>query len=134
MKFEFEGVDELIKELDKLEKVSQRLKNDALKAGGDLLRDRMKEEVYSNGLHRISGEAYESITRTDPKGNELFVGTQGGVQAPGYYLYMHEFGYYNVRAGRFIAPRPFASIAYEGAKADILNKYAEVFRKGLGIT
>jgi HK97 gp10 family phage protein len=133
MNFEFEGVDELIKELDKLEKVSQRLKNDALKAGGDLLRDRMKEEVYSNGLHRISGEAYESITRTDPKGNELFVGTQGGVQAPGYYLYMHEFGYYNVRAGRFIEPRPFASIAYEGAKTDILNEYVDVFRKGLGI-
>lgn len=134
MKFEFEGIDQLIKELDRIENVSQRLKNDALKAGGDLLRDRMKEEVYSNGLHRISGEAYESITRTDPKGNELFVGTQGGVQAPGYYLYMHEFGYYNVRAGRFIAPRPFASIAYEGAKTDILNEYVEVFRKGLGIT
>lgn len=134
MKFEFEGIEELIRELDRMEQVTEELKDKALISGGDLLRDRMKAEVYAHGLDKITGEAYESITRTDPKNNELYVGVEGGKQQPGFYLYFHEFGYYNVRAKRFIAPRPFASIAYENAKPDILNAYADVFRKGLGIT
>jgi HK97 gp10 family phage protein len=134
MNVEFEGIDELIKELDKIEGMTKSLKNKALEAGGDALREQMKKEVYAHGLDRISGDAQDAIVRTDPKRNELFVGTPGGVQAPGYYLYMHEFGFYNVRARRFIAPKPFASIAFENAKPDILNAYVDVFRKGLGIT
>src|SRR5690606_29276824 len=105
----------------------------ALIRGGDVLRDRMKKEVYRHGLDRISGEAEEAIIRTDPKNDELFVGTQGGAKAPGFYLYMHEFGYWNVRAKRFIPPKPFASIAYEMAKPDILDAYVDEFRKGLGM-
>ncbi len=131
--FEFEGIDELIAELDKIEGMTDELKDKALIAGGDFLRDRMKEEVYRNGLQRITGEAQESIVRTDPSGGVLFVGTQGGKQAPGFYLYMHEFGFYNVRARRFIAPRPFASIAFEGSKDGILEEYLTVFRGGYGL-
>lgn len=134
MNFEFEGLDELIAEIDRIEEVSEDLKDKALIEGGDVLRDRMKAEVYAHGLHRRTGQAEEAITRTDPKNHELFVGTEGGKQQPGFYLYMHEFGFWNVRAGRFIAPRPFASIAYQGAIPDIMNVYADVFRKGLGMT
>jgi len=128
---EFEGIDELIAEVDRIEGMTPRLKNRALIRGGDILRDQMKKEVYSHGLDRISGEAEEAIIRTDPKNNELFVGTQGGVKAPGFYLYMHEFGYWSVRANRFIPPKPFASIAYEMSKNKILDAYVDEFRKGL---
>lgn len=134
MRLEFEGLDELIAEIDRIEDITNDLKDDALIAGGDFLRDKIQEEVYSHGLHRRSGQAGESITRTDPKNNELFVGIKGGDQVPGYYLYMHEFGYYNVRAGRFMAPLPLFSIVYENNKSNILNKYVEVFRKGLGMS
>ena len=78
MKFEFEGIEELIRELDRMEQVTEELKDKALISGGDLLRDRMKAEVYAHGLDKITGEAYESITRTDPKNNELYVGVEGG--------------------------------------------------------
>ena len=122
---EFEGIDELIEEVDRIEGLTPELKDNALIAGGDLLRDRMKEAVYSHGLERRSGEAQEAIIRTDPNNNELFVGTEGGKKQPGFYLYMHEFGFWNVRAGRFIAPRPFASIAYENNKNAILNAYVD---------
>src|SRR4051794_19302455 len=104
MEFEFEGLDELIKEIDKIEGLTEDLKDKALIKGGDFLKDRISSEVYSHGLTKRSGEAQEAITRTDPENNELFVGTKGGKKQPGYYLYMHEFGYYNVRAKRFIAP------------------------------
>lgn len=133
MKLEFEGIDELIKEIDRIEGLTTRIKNKALIRGGDILVKQMKEEVYNNGLDRITGEAYDSITRTNPKRNELFVGVAGGYQQPGFYLYFHEYGYYNVRVGRFIPPKPFASIAYEKSKPEILDAYVDEFRKGLGM-
>lgn len=132
MNLEFEGIDDLIAEIDRIEGLTQELKDEALIAGGDYLRDQIKSEVYSHGLHKRSGEAEEAITRTNPKNNELFVGTKGGKKQPGFYLYMHEFGYFNVRAGRFIAPLPLVSIVYENNKNAILDKYVDVFKKGLG--
>lgn len=132
MNLEFEGLDDLIAEIDRIEGLTQELKDEALIAGGDYLRDQIKSEVYSHGLHKRTGEAEEAIVRTNPKNNELFVGTEGGKKQPGFYLYMHEFGYFNVRAGRFIAPLPLVSIVYENNKNAILDKYVEVFKKGLG--
>lgn len=133
MNFEFSGLDELIAEIDRIEGLTDDLKDEALIKGGDLLKDRMKEAVYAYGLHRISGDAEESIDRTDPKNDELFVGTKGGKRQPGFYLYMHEFGYWNVLAKKFIAPKPFASITYEKSKSAILDAYVDVFRKGMGM-
>jgi HK97 gp10 family phage protein len=134
MELKFEGLDELIREVDKIEGLTNRIKNKALIRGGDILVKHMKKEVYNHGLDRITGEAYESITRTDPRGGELFVGVEGGYQQPGFYLYFHEYGYYNVLVGRFIAPKPFASIAYEKSKWEIFDAYVDEFRKGLGMT
>ena len=133
MNLEFSGIDELIAEIERIENLTDDLKDKALISGGDILLERMKTEVYANGLHKLTGEGQESLIRTEPKDGELFVGTQGGKKQPGFYLYMHEFGFYNVRARRFIAPRPFASIAYENSKDDILSAYVDEFRKGLGM-
>ena len=47
---------------------------------------------------------------------------------------MHEFGYWNVRAKRFIAPKPTFSIIYENNKNKILDIQAEVIRRGLGMS
>lgn len=133
MDLKFEGFDELIQEIDRIEGVTEQIKDEALIAGGDVLLKRMQAEVYANGLDRISGDAQESLTRTDPQNGELFVGTQGGKKQPGFYLYMHEFGYFNVRAGRFIAPLPFASIAFDRSKNEMLDAQVKVLRKGLGM-
>lgn len=133
MRLDFEGLDELIAEIDKIEGLTDDLKDEALIAGGDYLSDKFKAEVYSHGLNPFSGESPEAITRTDPQGEELFVGTEGGKKQPGYYLYMQEFGFYNVRAKRFIAPKPTFSIVYENNKGAILDEYVKVFRKGLGM-
>ena len=133
MRLEFEGLDELVREIDRIDGVTESLKDQALIAGGDLLQQRVKAEVYSHGLNRQTGQAQESIVRTDPKDGTLFVGTQGGKKKPGFYLYMHEVGYYNVRAGRFMAPKPLMSIVYQNSKSDILETYASVFRRGLGM-
>ena len=73
MQIEFEGIDELIKEVERLGEVSTRTKNRALRRAGDLLRERMKQEVYNHGLNKITGEAQEAIIRTEPKKAENFV-------------------------------------------------------------
>lgn len=133
MLLRIEGLDELIAEIEKIEGITDELKDEALIAGGDLLRDQIKAEVYSHGLTERTGEAREAIIRTDPVNGELFVGTQGGYQRPGYYLYMHEFGFWHVRAKRFIPPKPLVSVVFEKTKNEILNTYVEVFRRGLGM-
>ena len=132
MEFEFDGIEELIQEIEKIEDITDDLKDEALIKGGDLLLKAMQEEVY-NVLTRRSGEGQESLTRTDPENDEVFVGTKGGAKQPGYYLYMQEFGFYNVRAGRFLAPKPFASIAYNKSINGIMDEYVQVFRKGMGM-
>ena len=133
MELEIEGLDELIDYLEKLEQDTEPIINEALIAGGDFLKEQIKSQVYSHGLTRRSGQAQEAIVRTDPANGELYVGTQGGKKQPGFYLYMHEFGYFNVRAKRFIAPKPLVSVVYEGSKNAILDKYAEVFRRRWGL-
>lgn len=133
MLLDIEGLDELIAEIDKIEGLTEELKDEALIAGGDYLRDKFKAEVYSHGLNRQTGQGQEAITRTDPQNNELFVGTEGGKKQPGFYLYMQEFGFWNVRAKKFIAPKPTFSIVYENSKNRILDEYVDVFRKGLGM-
>ena len=131
MDFDIDGLDDLIKEIDQIKNLSEELKDDALVKGGDVLKDEMKDEVYRHGLDRITGQAEDSIIRTDPEHGELYVGTQGGKRQPGFYLYMHEFGYFNVWAQRFIAPKPFASIAFKQASPKVLDAYVDVFQKGL---
>lgn len=126
---EFEGIDELLEELETIEANIEKLKNQALIAGADLLKERMREEVYRHGLHKRTGTAEKSIDRTNPKNGEIFVGNT----PDGFYLYFHEFGYWNVRSKRYIPPKPFASITYERSKDEVLNKMAEVLRKGLGM-
>src|SRR5690625_732203 len=133
MELTIEGIDELIAELERLEEITEDAKDEALIAGGEFLKDQRKSEVYSHGLTRRSGQAQEAITRTEPVNDELFVGTQGGKQAPGYYLYMHEFGFYNVRAKRFIPPKPLVSVVFEANKSMVLDKYVDVFRRRYGL-
>lgn len=134
MEIELEGLDELIDYLSNFEMNLDKAKNEALIAGGDLLKDRITAEIYSHGLNRRSGNAAESIIRTNPKNGELFVGTEGGKKQKGFYLYMHEFGFYNVRAKRFIAPKPLVSIVYESSKNDILDEYVKAFKRELGLS
>ncbi|MDQ0158962.1 hypothetical protein [Alkalibacillus salilacus] len=132
MKLDFRGLDELIQEYDRMaQTIDSKAKDEALREGGDILLEAMQEEVYAHELTERSGEARESLTRTEPENCVVFVGTEGGKKQPGFYLYMHEHGYFNVIADRFIEPKPFASIAYEKSVDKILDAYVKVLRREL---
>lgn len=124
---EFNGIDELIKELEAIEADVPKLKKEALIAGADLLKERTKESVYSYGLQKRSGKAPEYIDRTNPKNDEIFVGNT----KDGFYLYFHEIGYWHVKGKRFIPPKPFMSVTYQRSVNAILNEYKKVFQRGL---
>lgn len=126
---EFDGIDELLKELDSIEADLPNLKKKALIESADLLKDCMQKGVYSHGLNRHSGKAPTYIDRTSPRNDEIYVGNT----SDGYYLFFHEEGFYNVRARRFIEPRPFASVIYEKNKGAILDEQVKVLREGLKI-
>jgi|SRR5690625_3081098 len=134
MDIKLEGLDELISYVEDLGRNIDDLKDQALIESGDYLKEQYESGVYSHYLSRRSGESEKSITRTEPSNDELFVGIKGGARRPGFYLYMHEFGYWNVRAKRFIAPKPTFSIIYENNKNKILDIQAEVIRRGLGMS
>lgn len=126
---EFDGIDELLKELDSIEADLPNLKKKALIESADLLKERMQKGVYSHGLNRHTGKAPDYIDRTSPRGDEIFVGNT----PDGFYLFFHEEGFYNVRARRFIDPRPFASIVYKNSRNAILDEQVRVLREGLKI-
>lgn len=133
MNLDFSGLEELIGEIDKIEGMTSTLKDQALREGGEVLRSKLQDEVYSHGLDKRTGTAQESIAMTEPKDGTVFVGTKGGAKRPGFYLYMHEVGYYNVSKGAFIAPLALMSIVYESNKNNILDAYVGVFKRGLGM-
>lgn len=54
---EFEGIDELIEELEAIDADLPKIKKEALKAGADLFKDRLRESVYLYGLQPHSGNA-----------------------------------------------------------------------------
>ena len=124
---EFEGIDELIEELEAIDADLPKIKKEALKAGADLFKDRLRESVYSYGLQPHSGNAPEYIDRSYPKNDEIYVGNT----PDGFYLYFQEMGFYNVRARRFIPPKPFMSITFERSTDEIMDEYVRVLRKGL---
>lgn len=133
MELTIDGLDELIEFIDKLEDNAEKAIDEALIAGGDLLKQKYEQEVYSHYLTRRSGLSARSITRTEPENNELFVGIRGGAKVDAYYLYMQEYGYWHVRKGTFIAPKPTFSVIYENYKNEILNEYIRVLRMRLGL-
>jgi len=133
MELTVDGLDELIDYIDKLDKESERAIDEALIAGGDILKEKYEQGVYSHGLTRQSGLSERSITRSEPSAGELFVGVKGGARVDAYYLYMQEYGFYNVRAKRFIAPKPTFSTIYENNKDAILNEYVKIFRTRYGL-
>ena len=132
MRIEFDGLDQIIEEFERLENVPQEISDDALIVAGDILLEETQKQVYQF-LKRRSGDSVDALIRTKPKDGELFVGTKGGAKQPGFYLYMQEFGFFNVQAGRFLPPKPFASVAFQRSKNKMLDAQVDLVRRRLGM-
>ena len=126
---EFDGIEELLKELASIEADTPKLKKEALIESADFFKEQVSKSVYSYGLNPVSGDAPKFIDRTNPKGDEIFVGNT----SDGFYLYFQERGFWHVRKKEFVGPTPFMSVTYKKNRNAILDKQVEVLRKGLKI-
>lgn len=122
-KVEFTGLSELTRELEN--KFGTDYNEPVLKAGGDYLKDKLEDSVYSFGLKKRTGKSEKSFTTkiADDK-KSIDVGLKDDKDSA-FYLYFHEYGTSKMRA------RPFMRPTFENNQKAILEKMANEMRKVL---
>src|SRR5690625_2786742 len=97
MEFEFQGLDELMLELEKAERDTEESKKEALEAGGKVM------QTAAKNLVRVrSGNLKDHIELSDVENDkiEVYVDNQGKA----YYGYMLEFGTSKMSAIPYMGP------------------------------
>lgn len=131
MKFELDGLQALQKQLYAVSQKAEKIENKAVKAGGEYMKERFQENVYAHGLHERSGTSKEAIITTRVIDGEIGVGVVN--KGPAFYLYFHEFGFFNKRANRFIPARPSFGPTWENEKENTQDVVVGVVKKELGL-
>lgn len=120
-----EGMDALLKELYKLGEDADKITQEALKVGGDVIQDEAKRIV-----RKRSGETERSIKvsrlKADRQTGEKYVqiGPTGNRKHIGYFL---EHGTSNMPAYPFMTP------AYLNKKQEVHTKISLVIKEGLNL-
>ncbi|MET3507036.1 HK97-gp10 family putative phage morphogenesis protein [Halalkalibacter oceani] len=118
MKLEFQGLDQLASQLEKMGSEGNKIRDEAVKDGGEVL-----SETVENQAPVRTGTLKGSIAVSDPANGEVEVGPSD----KGFYGRFLEFGTRKMRA------RPFMGPAFEQSKSKIEQKMAETVRRGLGL-
>ncbi|QGG47348.1 HK97-gp10 family putative phage morphogenesis protein [Heliorestis convoluta] len=119
---ELEGVNELLRELEKLGQKGSRIENSALRKAGDKVQSAIQEEAPTR-----TGTLKRSIRRSNVRteGTEKYVKVDPGKE--GWYGRFVEFGTVKMSAN------PFMSRGYEKSKKEAAQTIASEMRKGLGL-
>ena len=127
VRFEIEGLDELLRELDRMpEKMTRQVQQEALRAAAQpILSDAKQNAPEKTG----KGKRGLKISRLRGKGSHRYVlvGIDRSDHSEIYYMKFHEFGTSRMRA------RPFLGPAYEKNKGLALQLIRQTVRKGLGL-
>lgn len=120
MEFEFEGISELVQELELMGKSVEQGKDEALVAGAEVLQKAAKERVpvRTGNLMR-----HVNISEIDDGEIEVYVDQQGKA----YYGYFLEVGTSKMRAQPFMGP------AFNASKLKIERTMAEKLRLRIGL-
>jgi HK97 gp10 family phage protein len=120
MKIEFEGIEELIRQLETMSDAVDQGKVEALIAGAQIL-----QKAVQGRAPYLTGILMEHIIISDVKDGEIdvYVDQQG----PAYYGYFHEFGTSRMPA------RPFVGPAFNESGAKIEQAIANVLRMRMGL-
>lgn len=121
MKFEFEGMDQLIQELENTGREVSVVKDEAVAEGAKIMQKATQERApYRRGILKTK------IEISDIKNGEaeVYVDQQGEA----YYGYFHEVGTSKMRA------RPFMGPAFNDSKMKIERAIADKLRQRLMIT
>ncbi|MGM7682655.1 HK97-gp10 family putative phage morphogenesis protein [Cytobacillus sp. Hm23] len=121
MGFEVKGMNELLKKLRNIGEKGQPIAEEALKAGAEILQQKMKELAPRSTLNKK--HLADNIIISAIKDGKLEIGPHKDF----FYAHFLEFG------TSTISPQPFAQKAFELCKGQIQQKMADVIRSGLGL-
>lgn len=121
-KFEVDGMENLLNELDKLGQKGSRIENKALKEAGNIVKESIIKEVPVR-----TGKLKENITVSNVKSKDGVKKVEVGPGKDEYYAAFLEFGTTNMNAN------PFISRGYENSKEEAEKVIVEEIKKGLGL-
>ena len=124
MRFEFEGIDELIQQLERTGSNMSDSKADALEAGAEVLQKATQERAPVRAVNGGTLKANIEISDIDGEDIYVFVDQQGIA----YYGYFQEFGTSNMTAQPFMAP------AFNHSRSQIEQAMAMSLRRRLGLS
>ena len=121
-KFEVEGMENLLNEIEKLGQKGSRIENSALKEAGTIVKESIIKEVPVR-----TGKLKENITVSNVKSKDGVKKVEVGPGKDEYYAAFLEFGTTNMNAN------PFISRGYENSKEEAEKVIVEEIKKGLGL-
>ena len=121
-KFEVDGMENLLNELDKLGQKGSRIENKALKEAGNIVKESIIKEVPVR-----TGKLKENITVSNVKSKDGVKKVEVGPGKDEYYAAFLEFGTTNMNAN------PFISRGYENSREEAEKVIVEEIKKGLGL-
>ena len=117
-----EGMENVLAELEKLGSEAGRLENQALRAGGAVVKEAIAKEAP-----RRSGTLQRSIQASGVRTREGIKHVAVGPGKEGFYGIFHELGTVHMAAN------PFMSRGYQASKDQTLEEIARVLQRGLGL-
>jgi HK97 gp10 family phage protein len=116
-----EGMDQLLRRVSELgQSVDNRTEEKALNAGGELLKEKVKESAPVR-----TGHLKDNIIVSDVKNGEINVGPDQ--QGNAFYGHMLEFGTSKMSA------KPFMGPVYENNKQEVQDAMSDVIKRELGL-
>lgn len=132
MAAQLEGVNQLLNRINELGKtVPEQVRDKALEKGSEYLRQKLEDNVYSMGLHEKSGTAKKSMVVSTIKDGKVEVGIKNTGEA--FYLYFHEFGFFNKLVGKKVPARPLFRPTFENEKEKLQQIMIDVIRNGMNL-
>ena len=126
MNLEFEGMEDLLRNIEKLGDKGKQIEEKALNEGADHLVQKFKA---SNDFKDETGILRKSIGKSSVKNGHI----EAGVGPEGFYGLFLEIGFYNKRVKRQIPPRPWMGPAFESSSPDVQRIMAGAVKRELGI-
>ncbi|MCD8502944.1 MAG: HK97 gp10 family phage protein [Bacillaceae bacterium] len=121
-KIEIEGIENVVRELEKLGNKGRRIENTALKKAGETVQGAVQAETPTR-----TGQLKESIAVSNVKTKGGVKHVEVGPNNKGWYGKFVEFGTVKMKAN------PFMSRGYEKSKGEAMDTIRSELKKGLGL-
>lgn len=122
-----EGLEELLKKVEEMDKKGSNIQGNALKQAGEYLKGEMRKEIISKGLIRTEKLRDDiEVSNLKSKKTYKYVSVGPGKETAWRAKFV-EYGTSKARAFPFMAP------TYEQNKDEIQNIIKEELKKGLGL-